>query len=119
MTARHNVPFLKFILLVLDKKLLDPDRPPTKLRLEELQEALLADGYELQWSLRSDAPTPFGPFEFKLRAQRDRRGISWQAQSNRTWLPRGTTLRSGIIDKAWTTSRTTSTRQRTDSSERR
>jgi hypothetical protein len=57
---------LKFIVLVLEKKVPDPDRPDDRVRLEDLREALLADGYELQSSLRPDAETPFGPFEFQL-----------------------------------------------------
>jgi hypothetical protein len=57
---------LRFIVLVLELKVPDPDDPPARVRLENLREALLADGYELQSSLRSDAKTPFGPFEFKL-----------------------------------------------------
>jgi hypothetical protein len=60
---------LKFILLLVEERVDDPERPRPAVRLDELREALLADGYQLHWEHEPDATNPFfggGTYRFQL-----------------------------------------------------
>ena len=50
---------LRFVVLLLEKRVGNPELPSPDVRLDELREALLADGYQMRWD---EEPDPRGPF---------------------------------------------------------
>jgi hypothetical protein len=59
---------LKFVLLLVEERVDDPEHPRPPVRLDELREALLADGHELHWEHVPDPKNPFfgGTYRFHL-----------------------------------------------------
>jgi hypothetical protein len=59
---------LKFVLLLVEERVGNPERPHPVVRFNELREALLADGYQLHWEHEPDPTNPFfgGTYRFQL-----------------------------------------------------
>jgi hypothetical protein len=56
---------LTFVRLLVEKAVRDPEDPPPRLQLDELREALLADGFQLHWEYEGEDPWS-GTYQYKL-----------------------------------------------------